>query len=215
MSELAMPTQFMAKRWVFVVQAIFFGAFAAFGLILGPLFLFGFMKDVKGNPATDAGIALTSMSLPFVLIFALAIYNLKARRRPLLRLCREGIEFVLIGSSSLDGIPMIPGLVRLAWLILSTQGFRQQVVCIPWRDFECATVSGPPMDHCLTIEDSLSLVTSQALPLGTYATDRIVLREATFRTPLAEIATAINLHASKPDARGGLASWGDVVPADA
>src|SRR5947199_5229803 len=103
MPRLAMPTEFMARTWLFIVQALIFGGLASFSLVFGPLFLFGFMKKANGVSATDAGIALTALSVPFLLVFALAVYNLSARRRPLLRLCREGIEFVEIGASSLDG----------------------------------------------------------------------------------------------------------------
>ena len=81
-----MPTQFKAKTWIFVTQVLLFGGLAVFCMVLGPLFLFGLMNDAKGAPATDAGITLSVMIVPFLLIFALAMFNLRARRRPLLRL---------------------------------------------------------------------------------------------------------------------------------
>ena len=93
------------------------------------------------------------MSVPFLLVFALAAYEIFARRRPLLRLCREGIEIVQIGESSLDGFPLIPGLIRVAWLILSTQGFRHPAIRIPWRSVQMCGVrppNGPPIDDPCT-----------------------------------------------------------------
>src|SRR4051812_12790295 len=84
MNRLATPAEFMARTWIFVVQALIFGGLASFSLVFGPLFLFGFMKKANGMPGTDAGIALTALSVPFLLVFALAVYHLSARRRPLL-----------------------------------------------------------------------------------------------------------------------------------
>lgn len=210
MPHLAMPTEFMGKTWIFVAQSLIFGGLASVSLIVGPLSLFGFMKKANGMPATDGGIALTVLGVPFLLVFALAVYNLSARRRPLLRLCREGIEFVQISSSSLDGIPLIPVWIRLMWLVLSRQGFRKQVVRVPWRAFQDAWVSGPPMARQLTINVSLSLATAEEVPLDTFVIDQIVVPEDMFSTPLDQIDAAIRLHANRPMDREHLASWSDV-----
>ncbi len=215
MSQLAKPTQFMAKTWIFVVQALIVGGFASFSLIFGPLFLFGLMKKADDTPATEAGIALTAFSVPLLLYMALVVYNLRARRRPLLRLCREGIEIVQIGSSWLDGIPLIPGLIRIAWLILSTQGFKQRVVRVPWRCFQDAWVSGPPMARRLTIVASLSLATAEDLPPGSFLTDQVVLPEVMFSTPLDQIAAAIKWNADVSMDLEHLASWRDIGPVHA
>ncbi len=209
-----MPTQFMAKRWIFVVQAIIFGGLASFSLIFGQLFLFGLAKNAKGAPATEAGIALTAMSLPLSLVFALSLYNLIARRRPLLRIYREGIEIIQIGSSSLDRIPLIPVLIRVAWLILSTEGFRQRVVRIPWRFFQDARVSGLPMVRCLTINASLTLAAVEELPSGFFIIDYVVLSQFSFSTPLDQIATTIKLAAEDPAYFGHLPNWSDAGSAD-
>jgi hypothetical protein len=87
------------------------------------------------------------MSVPLVLVFALVAYQLRARRRPLLRLWREGIEIVQVGTSSLDRIPLIPAFIRLACLIVSTQGLRKRVVRVPskyFRDAPTVPTSDPP-----------------------------------------------------------------------
>src|SRR3954465_2957401 len=114
MSRPDMPTRFTGKTWIFYAQALIWGGIGTFGLIFGPLFLFGFMNKANGAPATDAGIGLTVVSVPLLMLSDLAVYNIRARRRPLLRLCREGIEIMEIGRSSLDGIPLIPGMIRVA-----------------------------------------------------------------------------------------------------
>ena len=197
----------MAKTRIFGVQAVLFGCLGAFSLLSGPTYLLGLMKKANGGPATDAGIGLTLMSLPFLLVFALALYNLRSLRRPLLRLCREGIEVVLIGTSSLDHIPLIPVMIRVAWLILATQGFRQKIVCVPWRSFHDAWVSGAPMSRQLTIVATRSIPTADGLPHGAQVADQIVMKDAMFSTPLEQIAAAIKANAVAPDSLGRLPSW--------
>ena len=207
MSGDPMPTEFRAKTWIYRPLAAIFGGLAVFSLIFGPLFLFGLMKDAKGAPAKDAGIALCSMSVPFLFIFALAVFNLRARKRPILRLCREGIEVVVIGSSSLDAIPLIPSLVRVAWLIISTQGFRRRLFCFPWECYQDAYVSGLPMVKQLTIVASRYLQNYESLPKDSYVTEQLVLAEAAFDTPLDQIADAIKWYASTSLSSSNLPSW--------
>jgi hypothetical protein len=214
MSGDAMPTEFRAKTWIHWAQALIFGFLAVFCLILGPLFLLEVLKDAKGASARDAGIALCAMSLPFSLIFASAVFNLKARRRPILRLCREGIEVIVLGSSSLDAIPLIPGLVRVAWLILSTQGFRRKLFCFPWECYEDAYVTGRPMVKRLTIVASGSSTDHESLPKDSYVTEQLVLVDAAFDTPLDEIADAIKWYANSSQIASNLPSWHTEYPSD-
>lgn|SRR5579883_379674 len=119
-------TRFRAKTWIFRARVIGLGFFTLFGMIYGPLFLTGAMKDAMGRPARGAGIGITAVTLGFFLpAFAIAFFNLGVRRPPLVRICREGIEARLIGGTSLDGVPSVPGLVRFYWGLLSTQSFSE------------------------------------------------------------------------------------------
>src|SRR5262249_51405640 len=134
-------TRFQAKTWIFLPTAIFMGLFIVFGLIMGPLYLTGTMKRVDGKPATDAGIAITAVTLAFfVPAFVLAVFNLQVRRAPLVRICREGIEARLIGQTSLDGVPLVPATVRFYWGFISTQSFRNRALRTLWADVGVAQV---------------------------------------------------------------------------
>jgi len=197
----------MSKIWIFVSQAILFGILALFGLVLGPLFYLGIMKDARGNPATDAGFYLTLIGTLMLLAFALATFQIQARRNPLLRLCREGIETVEIGSSSLDSVPFIPGLVRFVWLILSLQGFRKRILCIPWKAFQEAKVSGPPMARRLIIVASIEDDLSVNLPSNAFLAHEVVLMESAISTPLDEILNIIQTIAYSPANQNHLESW--------
>jgi hypothetical protein len=207
MGNSEIPSEFMGKTWIFLAQAIVLGTLATFSLVFGPLFLFGYINKANGAPAIDAGIVLSTMSLPLMLVSALAAYNLWARRRPVLQLCREGIKIVLIGSSWLDGIPLIPGMLRVAWLIISTQGFRQRVICVPWAGYQDAWVSGLPMARHLTILASPVFARVEDLPLGWIPVEQVVLDEVWFVGPLDQIAEAIKSYGNLPTTRKQLPSW--------
>ncbi len=99
---------FYAKSWYLYVGAILFTMLALFCAILGPLFLFDIMKRADGKPGTEAGVAMSIMAVPMFLVALLGWFNVYARRKPLLRVCTEGMEINVIGASSLDGTPLIP-----------------------------------------------------------------------------------------------------------
>ena len=208
MSFHSSPTQFSGKTWIFIVQALVFGGLGAFGLVLGPLFLLGVLKPADGRPGTAAGIALTVMSVPFLLMFALAAFNVLARRRPILRVCREGLEINMIGSSSLDGVPLVPGLVRVAWLIISFQGFQRQTAWAPWPSFRRVAISGPPMARTLTISGEIirppQLDDDRQEPFA----NRIAFHEVEFDAPLDQVAATIEDYSQYTELKQQLPSWG-------
>lgn len=205
MSHNRPPTQFTGKTWIFIAQALVVGGLGIFSLILGPLFLFGVMKDARGQPAPDAGVALTIMSVPFLLSFALAVFNVVTRRRPIIRVCREGLVINMIGSSSLDGIPLIPTMIRAAWLIVSLQGFKQQILVAPWESLQNAAVSGPPMARTLTIVGPMFRAMN---PRDTAAqANQITFRDVAFVLPLHQIAGTIQAYWRDPESRQNLPGW--------
>ncbi len=150
MSNEMPPTEFAAKTWIFKVQALIFGGLGLFSVILGPLFLLGVMLDAHGKPRPDAGIALTISGIVFLCPFALAIFNICARRQAPIRLYQEGIVVRRIGASTLDRIPFVPTLIRLAWLVISLQGFKHDTLVLPWETFRNAFISGMPMESRAT-----------------------------------------------------------------
>ena len=210
MSFQTPPTRFTGKTWIFVAQSVIFGALAGISLLLGPLFLFGIMKDASGKSAVDADIALTIMSVPFLLVTALAVFNILARRRPIVSICREGVQVNLIGSSSLDGVPLLPSLIRVAWLILSFQGFKQQLLIAPWHSLHHARISGLQMARRFTIVGSFFPVARGGIgPAAPVATE-VAFPEVAFDAPLDQVAAAINVYCQNPKLRDSLApetSW--------
>jgi hypothetical protein len=201
-------TQFYGKTWIYWAQSIIFGLFAIFGLIMGPLFLTGTMERADGKPGTEAGIGITAVTLVFMLpAFVLAVFNLRVRRLPLVRICREGVEARLIGRTSIDSVPLVPGLVRFLWGLISTQSFRNRPVRVHWPDLMDAQVTGLPAMRVLSINgifrefhDGLLIVTE---PVANQA----VFQQTDFKRPLQDVANAISFYTSRESIRGSLPSW--------
>lgn len=214
MSQRPAPTQFRPKSWIYLVSALIFGGLAAFSMAMGPLFLTGAMKRADGKPATDAGIALCVFGLAFGAIAALALFQVLAHRQPLLRLCREGIIVNRVAASSLDDLPLIPGfgkmvaLLRIAWLVVSLQGFRQHFVYAPWETFQTAEVGGLAMQRKLTIFALFFRPVAGAAQPQCIA-DQFIFEEVAFARPLDEIVRSISIYSTHAAARQGLPSWGD------
>ncbi len=193
------PTEFFALTWTYRASAIVTGGLAAFAATLGPLFLLGLMKNARDEPATGAGMALCLIAVPLALACTLATANLRARRKPLLTIRREGVEVVRIGETMLDDVSAVPFLVRFAWLLVTGQGVRRRVVRIAWRDLREVFVTGPLMAPVLNL----------VVRWGAPNEPGIVLQQVELRRPLDEVAAAIRAYAGHAEARARLKGWGE------
>jgi len=192
---------FFAKTWYHWVGAFVLTFFALFCAVLGPLFLLDVLERADGKPATEAGVALSIMAVPLALVATLSWYQLWARRKPLLRICRDGIEVNVIGASSLDSVPALPKLFRVAWLVLSLQGFRKQVGWIQWCEFRSAEVSGKRMERFLTIDASIDFPSFRKLDPSRKRAECVVFRDSDFKISLDSIESSINRYSKSSLAR--------------
>jgi hypothetical protein len=203
-------TRFQAKTWIYLPAAIFMGLFVVFGLIMGLLFLTGTMKRVDGRPATDAGIAITAVTLGFCLpAFCAAVFNLQVRRAPLVRICLEGIEARLIGQTSLDGVPLVPAAVRFYWGFISTQSFRNRALRTLWTDVRGAQVTGLPSMRILAIDGVFREIPDGVLAGTAPVTHRVIFQQVDFKKPLQDVANAIAFYTANPSIRHTLPSWSE------
>ena len=200
---------FFAKTWYLYFGAILFTALSAFSAIMGPLFLLEIITPAHGRPGTEAGIALSVMAAPMWLIALLGWFNIRAHRRPLLRICEEGLEINVIGASSLDGVPLLPIVVRVAWLILSLQGFKKQIGWIPWPSLRTVQVRGLPMARALVIEGTIVYPTFRGEQATARIANAVSFGDAEFQDPLDTIADAIAAFSLEPEARSTLPSLHD------
>ncbi|MCH2131664.1 MAG: hypothetical protein MK179_21195 [Pirellulaceae bacterium] len=202
-------TVFYAKSWYLYVAAVVFTMLALFCSILGPLFLFDIIKRADAKPGTDAGIAISVMAIPMVLAALLSWFHVYARFKPLLRICEEGLEINVIGASSLDGVPLIPHLVRVAWLVLSLQGFRKQICWIPWELFRTIEVTGLPMMRSLVIDATVVYQKFRGDEQTAEMGNSVTFRDAELKETLDVVAATIQTFYDDPDARSILPSLND------
>jgi hypothetical protein len=196
--------EFDGKTWIFWAKALVLGGLAGFSLLFGPLIYFGVMRDVHGRHVPQAGIAMTIIGIPLLLVTMLALYNIVARRRPILGVYRDGVALNQIGASSLDRIPLVPGLFRTAWLIVSLQGFRQQLAWAPWETLQSVNVSGLPLARSLTIVACFYRSRAAFDLRGEPFAGGMTVSQVEFIDPVDYIARTINRYARDPEARSHL-----------
>jgi len=200
---------FYAKSWYFYAAAIGCTLLGLFCAILGPLFLFDIVKRADGKPGTEAGVAMSIMAVAMCLFALLGWFNVYARKKPLLRICEEGLEINVIGASSLDGVLLIPNLIRIAWLIVSLQGFREQIGWIPWEMFRSIEVSGLPMMRTLVVNATIAYPSFRGDAMTAKISNSVAFRDAEFQDPLETIALTIQAFYDDPKARNALPSLHD------
>ncbi|WP_165067877.1 hypothetical protein [Paludisphaera rhizosphaerae] len=190
------PVEFRAKMWICRVEAVVGGL-----LTLNFVVLIALMITHRPNKGVDVKDGLITLGMGGVcaVLFAHGVYSLRVRRRPLLRICREGIEALVIGESWLDKIPLIPGFLRIVWLLLSGQGFRSRVVRIPWMRLGDSTLHGTSSGRVLEISGT----TDYGEPETIYFT------ELSFRLPVTRIAEAISSYRNGSKIPTTLRSWDD------
>ncbi len=186
------------KTWMFWAQLIICGLIGLNSVILGALFWTGAMVDARGNPRPQAGPYSVSAGIGLLAAAALGLSNIVHRTGPLIRCFRDGIECKLVGRSSLARAPLVPGLVRIAWLILSLQGFRAERFWIPWAEYSGARVSGVSGAYVLTLHGSARSLTSGE------QTDCIAFRQVEFKDHPQQIADVLNDFAAEPSRRAEL-----------
>jgi hypothetical protein len=105
----AMPYRFHRMTWIYWVQVVFVFLFGAFGLLLGLVFSTGLTKPVHGRVAQGPGTPLLVIGSVLLAYGALALVNVLARRAPVIRLCREGIEVDRYSFEFVDDREQPPG----------------------------------------------------------------------------------------------------------
>jgi hypothetical protein len=140
-------------------------------------------------------------------VFVLAMFNLRIRRAPLVRICREGVETRLIGRTRLDGFPLVPVPIRLLWGFISTQFFRVRLFRVLWPDLGDVRVTGLPAMRVLAINGVFREIPDGLVIVTEPVASRVLFQQVDFKRPLHEVANAISVYNSDVSIRGSLPSW--------
>lgn len=198
--------RFRGKTWIFWAQLLGCGGLGLFGVVFGLLFWTGTLTDANGKVRPQAGTPLTIIGLCSLMVAVLAVFNIVGRIRPIIRCYREGIECNLVGATSLDGAPFVPGLLR-PWAILSLQGFRSQRVRTSWTEFHGAQVSGIPMAYVLSLNGSFTNLKTCRVTHG------VAFEQVALIDHPEHVAGTLNRFAADVPMRDQLSSWSS-SPAD-
>jgi hypothetical protein len=200
-SPSSLPDRFTAKTWIFWAQLIILGWLGGTCVVIGLLSLAGKMKDVQGQVRRDAGIPATLVGGGMLGAAALAGATILGHRRPVIRCFREGLECNLVGASALDDVPLLPGLLRVTFSIVSLQGFRSHQVRIPWVNFTGAFVQGLPMAYVLTVTgEAINVQSGQIV-------HKIDIQQVTLNASPQHVAEILNTYSGDPKLCKQLPVW--------
>ncbi|HIM28535.1 MAG TPA: hypothetical protein EYG57_03135 [Planctomycetes bacterium] len=198
-------TEFFGKTWIYRVGAFMCFLLSFICVVVALLFLFGISTPANNKPPADAAVVLSLIAVAVGLFGYFCRFNVLIRRKPLLRICNEGIEVNVIGRGSLDELP-IPMWIKIVWLMLSMQGFKKQIGWVPWESFQGALVEGLRAMRTLTIHGTVAFPTFQGDQIEAKVTNRVKFCSSEFREPLETIALAIHEAFKHPASRRTLPS---------
>jgi hypothetical protein len=202
-------TEFYGKTWLYRIGAFLSALLAFICVLIAILFLSGISQPANGIPGGVAGIRSLFVAAPIFLFGFLLWFHVLARRRPLLRICHEGLEVNVVGRGSLDHVPGIPTSIKLAWLVLSMQGFRKQIGWIPWESYRGVSVSGLPAFRKLTIHGTVAFPRFRGDKIEATVVDHILFHGSEYRDSLEDIAKAIETTFHHPETWSSLPSLHD------
>ncbi len=202
-------TEFYGKTWLYRTGAFLSALLACICVFIAVLFLCGIWTPANRIPGTVAAFRLLLVAMPISFFAILFWFHVLARRRPLLRICDEGLEVNIIGRGSLDHVPGIPTSIKLAWLVVSMQGFRKQIGWVPWGSFRGAKVSGKPLMRTLTIHGTVAFPRFRGDKIEAKVGDHVSFRSSEYRDSLEEIVDAIETAFEHPSTWSALPSLHD------
>ena len=200
-------TVFYGKRWLLALG----GSIAAFVFIsmamMGPLVLLGQLKDDFGKPLPPvAGVILSSIAIFLGFLTWVLWKNFLVRGRPLIRVCREGVEVRIIAASALNDDWTMPSKPVLLWRIITGSGYGNRIGWISWDHLRSVTIVGKS-EMKLVLEGH---VTVQNAVEGDKVTARtegnIAFKDSQLKNRLQTIANNILAYKDSTDRRQSLPS---------
>lgn len=202
-----LQTVFYGKRWLLALG----GSIAAFVFIsmamMGPLVLLGQLKDDFGKPLPPvAGVILSSIAIFLGFLTWVLWKNFLVRGRPLIRVCREGVEVRIIAASALNDDWTMPSKPVLLWRIITGSGYGNRIGWISWDHLRSVTIVGKS-EMKLVLEGH---VTMQNAVEGDKVTARtegnIAFKDSQLKNRLQTIANNILAYKDSTDRRQSLTS---------
>jgi hypothetical protein len=182
-------SEFRSRVWPRVIKVCFF---VLFGLA---------MLDVAAmSHPTNAPFA--AWGLVCWLIALGHAFQIRARRGPAIRACREGVLVRLTQRSQIPEIPSAPGSVEMVWNLLNGRGARFPMASVPWEEIEAIGVTRLQWHRVLVIQ-----VNSDRERDGSFF---LVVPQSELTRSVRRIAVSLSTFFRDSDRRVGLSAWDDV-----
>jgi len=192
---------FYGKRWIAVVQSVTAGLFALFILIYGPLFLLGIIKGSK-EPDASAFASLCLLAVCSLALFGLTLFHLKLLKRPLLRICKEGLLWSsTIAASKTSQMPF--GIFHSLQILIAAKSNATDL-CIPWEDLKEIRVI-KLLTKSLLVRGVFKKFSSGALEVINLS--EVSLVDAIFKDDLNTVAASITAYSNDKNLAAMLPSW--------
>jgi hypothetical protein len=196
------PTvSFRAKTWIYTAAFLITGFLGLFGLVMGALFGTRTLTDANGDPRPLAAIPLLSVGLFLSAAAAMNLYQIIARRIPIISCYRDAVVCNIVGGSTIPGFRYLPRIVRMVLAIVTGHGFRRIEYWISWERLSGVRVRGMPMNYEIILLGPFQTVKTNETQ------GSLSLRQVEFRDSPQQIANTLNSLLENPTARNQLASW--------
>jgi hypothetical protein len=186
------PTRFYARTLLYWAGVFTIGPFASIGCYEG-----------LSGKAGDASITITIIGLILAILVIAWVFQIFARRQPLLQFYREGIMIRLIGTRMPEyfvGIGMIIAVFIIYWQFITLKLFQIRTIHWRWENLEPML----PKKGTLWIAGE----SGKDVPLG-YATYSSTYETDPFVKYLDDVIEAVQFYYHNPDQRETLPSWQD------
>jgi hypothetical protein len=194
--------EFRARLWISWAHLIIFGGLGVFAMTFGVLMWTGRFRNIYDEPVREGGPPCFFTGVGMTTFAGLAFYNIIASSGALIGCFREGIQCKLVARTELDSVPLVPGMLRIAFAIVTGQGFRMRFVRYRWEHFAGAHVTGGVGTRNLMLDGAGLL--DNGKPTG-----GLVFPQVQLRDDVEEIAAWLNAWSRDAEQIQRFPSWND------
>jgi hypothetical protein len=203
-------TVFYGKRWLFALG----GSIAAFVFmsmaLMGPLILLGQVEDDFGKPLPPVvGVVVSSIAIFLGFLTWVLWKNFFVRGRPLIRICRDGVEVRVIAASALNDDWTTPSKPVLLWRIITGSGYGKRIGWISWDLLRTVTIVGNS-EKKLVLEGPVAAPTAlKGNELTARIGESLAFKDSQLKNHLQTIADTILSYKNSTESRQSLPSLFD------
>jgi hypothetical protein len=202
-----LQTEFYGKRWLFALGGSIVTLVFTIMAMMGPLMLLGQVKNDFGKPFPPiAGVIVSAIAALLGILTWILWKKFLARGRPLIRICRDGVEVRVIAASALNDDWTMPSRPVLLWRIITGSGYGNRVGWISWDLLKSVTVVGGS-EKKLVFEGPVAVPTAlNGDELTARIGEHLAFKDSALKNRLQTVADTILSYKDSPESRQTLPS---------